>query len=405
MDGNNNEFPQGEPSRGGDANGGSEEVLENNRPAVAAAPAKTLVLVVLGLVFVGIVVKSLFFSKPPETVVKSKLKDTVATADQAPPINISPNDLPKPPSPAAQMPIAPPPPPPEPQAIAPPAPPPVITAQTGPTNEQLKARIHAPMLIASSSSAPGGTSENTTVKKPPATDPNSAWAQGFDGTKAETVTATKVSNLDRSILQGKFIPGILETAIDSTLPAPIRAIVSHDVYAESGRNILIPKGSRIIGVYNAAIKRGQGRVFIIWTRIIRPDGVDIAIDSPGVDALGRGGMGGYVDNRYFEAFSTAILTSSIDVAVAAIGDALFGNQDQTTSVGPGGTSTVQSSPTSTAMQTAIQNIGTVGQTIIGNAVNLEPIIHIDQGQQINIFVNKDVVFPSELVNNTPGIIP
>lgn len=402
-DGNNNEFPQGAPG-GGSGNGGGDDVLDNSRPAVASAPAKTLVLVVLGLLFIGIVVKSLFFQSKPE--IKNTRKEMTAPNDQS--VSINPHDLPAKPSEITNIPPPPPPPPPPPvSAITPPPPPPPPHLQNGPTNEQLKARIHAPMLAVSSNTVtPAGTPSATAAKKTTPSDPNLAWAQGIEDSKAETVTATQVKNLNRTILQGKFIPGVLETAIDSSLPAPIRAITSHDTYAENGRNILIPKGSRIIGVYNSAVKRGQGRVFIIWTRVIRPDGVDIAIDSPGVDALGRGGMGGEVDNKYFETFSTAILTSSMDVAVAAIGDALFGNQNQSSSVGPSGTSTVNSSPTATAMQTAIQNLGTVGQSIVNNVVNLEPTIHVDQGSQINIFVNKDVVFPQELINGgEAGIIP
>jgi type IV secretion system protein VirB10 len=116
-------------------------------------------------------------------------------------------------------------------------------------------------------------------------------------------------------------------------------------------------------------------------------------------------MGGHVDNKYWEAFSTAILTSSLDVGVAAVGDALFGNQQQTTTVGPDGGTTTTSSPTSTAMQQAVQNVGTVGQSIVGSVVNLQPTIYVDQGEQINIFVNKDVVFPIETFGGGAGFIP
>ena len=196
-----------------------------------------------------------------------------------------------------------------------------------------------------------------------------------------------------TIAQGKLVHAVLETAIDSSLPGTIRAIVSHDTYAEAGRSILIPKGSRLIGTYNSAIRRGQSRVFIVWQRVIRPDGVDIMIDSPGVDALGRAGMTGDVDNKYFEIFSGAIMTSALDIGVAAAGDALFGNQ-QTTSTNNGTGTTTTQSPTSTAMQTAVQNISDVGNGIVNNALNTTPTIYIDQGTPIDVFVNKDLVFPS-----------
>jgi type IV secretion system protein VirB10 len=244
----------------------------------------------------------------------------------------------------------------------------------------------------------------TEKKKTVPADPNSAFAQTIAESSAESIQATQVKDLDRTLAQGKLIQGVLETTIDSTVPAPIRAIVSHDTYAESGKAILIPKGSRLIGVYNSSVKRGQARIFIIWTRVIRPDGVDVALNSPGIDALGRGGAGGFVDNKYFEAFSTAIFTSSLDVGFAALGDSLFGSQQQTTTTGPGGGTSVTSSPTATAMQQAISNLGSVGQSIVNSTVNLEPTIHIDQGELINVFVNKDVMFPTGGMNNA-GFIP
>jgi type IV secretion system protein VirB10 len=177
----------------------------------------------------------------------------------------------------------------------------------------------------------------------------------------------------------------------------VRAVVSHDTYAESGKDVLIPKGSRIVGTYNSSILRGQERVFIIWTRVIRPDGVDVAINSPGTDALGRTGIEGDVDNKYFEAFTTAFLSSAMSVGVAAAGEGLFGNQQQTTtSGGSGGGTTTTSSPSTTAMQQAVQNVGAVGQSIVGSTLNIQPIIAIDQGQKINVFVNKDIIFPDNI---------
>lgn len=392
-----NEFPQGEHG----AVHAGEEQLESSRPAVAAAPGKLLVVVIFALLFIGIVIKSLFFSSSPPPVPENK-KQVIQEA--ANPASITQEGLPS--LPTNQQPVMPPPVEPPPQVLPPPEPPPEITTKGGPTNEQLNARVHAPMLTGAGLSAANLTSSDNQKKKPVSTDPNTAFEQSVSENSSETVEATRIKNLNITIAQGKFIHGVLETAIDSTLPGNVRAIVSHDIYAESGKSILVPKGSRIVGVYNSSVRRGQARVFIIWTRIIRPDGIDVAINSPGVDSLGRSGMGGDVDNKYLEAFSTAILTSSLDIGVAAIGDALFGSQQQTTTTGPNGGSstTTSSSPTATAMQTAVQNLGSVGQSIVNSTVNLAPTIHIDQGEIINIFVNKDVVFPYGL-SSEMGFVP
>lgn len=398
---NNNQFPPGEsdPSLSG-----NNETLNTGRPAVASAPGKVLIMVLLAGVFIFIVVHSLFFGSKAPPPKETTVKKEVAPAEPPPPIKTGDNaflppftgngTLP-PPVPPTNIPdVAPPPP--------PPPGPPAVNAT--PTDEKLKARIHSPMIPNAVGGAVSRLTSGTEKKKTIPADPNSAFAQTIAESSAESVQATQIKDLDRTLAQGKLIQGVLETAIDSTTPAPIRAIVSHDTYAESGKAILIPKGSRLIGVYNSSIKRGQARVFIIWTRVIRPDGVDVALNSPGIDALGRGGAGGFVDNKYFEAFSTAIFTSSLDVGFAALGDSLFGNQQQTTTTGPGGGTSVTSSPTATAMQQAISNLGSVGQAIVNSTVNLEPTIHIDQGELINVFVNKDVMFPTGGMNNA-GFIP
>lgn len=232
-------------------------------------------------------------------------------------------------------------------------------------------------------------------------DPNSQFAQGaIAASHQDEVFAERILGLDYTLIQGKIIHAILETAIDSDLPGTLRAIVSHDIYAEAGRAILVPKGSRLIGTYNAGVKRGQGRVFIVWTRIVRPDGITINVDSPGVDNLGRAGIAGDVDNKYFEMFSSAILTSSLDIGVAALSDALFGDQQSTTTNNNSGGSTTTSSPTSTAVQSAVDSIGAVGKAIVNNNVGLTPTITIDQGTPVNVFVNKELVFPPSVIETS-----
>jgi len=386
-----------------EVNGNEGVSASGTRPAVAAAPGKMVFILIIAGIVLFIILKSLFFPSAAPVV---KPKPPVERGPEAPQKPIETGGLPTPPQPTITPVIAPPPPPPP--VIQPPAPPPQINQTKVPQNDVLKARIHSSMIASGNNN--GGTSVgggSSAQKKRSSvansSDPNSAFAQSAsDLSNSEVTVATKVGDLNRTIVQGKTVEGVLETAIDSTLPGSVRAIVSHDTYAEAGRKILIPKGSRIVGTYNSSVRRGQARVFIIWSRIIRPDGVDIAIDSAGTDALGRAGMAGDVDNKYFETFSTAIMVSSLDIAVAAAGQGLFGNQQQTTTTSGGGT-TSTSSPTSTATQTAVQNIGTIGQSIVGSTLNLSPTIHVDQGTEIRIFVNKDLLFPDSVTGESQFI--
>ena len=117
---------------------------------------------------------------------------------------------------------------------------------------------------------------------------------------ASLVEATKLPYPERTIAQGKLIDSVLETAINTDFEGKVRAIVSRDVFADFGRQVLIPKGSRIIGSYSGSVQRGQTRVLINWERLIRPDAIDIQINSPASDQFGRSGVPGSVDNKYLK---------------------------------------------------------------------------------------------------------
>jgi type IV secretion system protein VirB10 len=217
----------------------------------------------------------------------------------------------------------------------------------------------------------------------------------LDHTNTEEVRATKMGPLYSTIGQGKVIDVVLETAINTDLPGMLRAVIARDVYAETGRNILIPKGSRLIGSYAADIRRGQRRVLIIWKRVMRPDGVDIAIDSPATDPLGRAGVAGIVDNRYMEMFGNAFLVSAVSIGVAAAAGS--STISQTTNGGNGST-TQQGTSTALAAQGAVGMIGQVAQNALGQLAT-QPTITVDQGTLVKVFVNHDLRFPDSIANN------
>jgi len=187
-------------------------------------------------------------------------------------------------------------------------------------------------------------------------------------TEVEAVTAGYVSDLSYKVLQGKTIPAVLETAVNSDLPGMMRASVSEPVYSEDGNALLIPQGSRLIGEYKSGIKRGQVRVFVIWSRLIRPDGIDIKLDSPGSDSLGRSGLTGFVDTHFMERFGSSALLSLIGGYAQDESD----NDNQ---------QAVLSDSFSKSAEIALEN-----------SINISPTIHINQGERINVFVAKDLNF-------------
>ena len=111
------------------------------------------------------------------------------------------------------------------------------------------------------------------------------------GPEPEHASATLLRNQSTLAPQGTIIPAVLETALNSDLPGFARAVVSRDVRSFDGSNVLIPRGSRVIGEYRSASSLGASRIFVIWTRVLRPDGGSIQIGSGGGRHAGTGGAG------------------------------------------------------------------------------------------------------------------
>ena len=178
------------------------------------------------------------------------------------------------------------------------------------------------------------------------------------------------ANRSTTVPQGTLIPAVLETALDSTRPGFARAIVSRDVRGFDGSRVLIPRGSRLIGEYRSETAPGQKRALVNWTRLIRPDGVTVAIASPAGDPLGRGGIRARVNTHFFERFAGAILQSALDIGVNLAAGAAGG----TVVVVPG---TIQQAS---------------GASQIVQPSQITPTLTVRPGTSISIFVARDLDF-------------
>lgn len=367
-----------------------ESYAVDSGPAVANTANKNLILVLVGGAL-GLFLLYQILSGDDEPEVVSAPIQTAANSQQGATVAAA-EEIPIPTAPIEAPPL--PPPPPLPTAEPEPLPPPpqltdpdIDFLGEGPSNEEQKQRRTSEMLILNNAKPEEDEEDSTGVTS-----------------QAPRAVATHVGNLDSLILQGKIIDAVLETAIDTTLAGPIRGIVSRDIYAESGYGVLIPKGSRLIGTYDTNITRGQGRVLIAWERVIRPDGIDVKIESQGIDRLGRSGMTGHVDNRYFEIFGGAVLTSIISIAIAGIADAITDPEPTTTTQTPEGGSTTTGSSVDTAITESVENIGSVSQRVIGGLLDVRPKITVDQGTPIKVYVNQDLEFPENITNGNIRII-
>ncbi len=210
------------------------------------------------------------------------------------------------------------------------------------------------------------------------------------------VAATYIVDRIHTIAQGKLLTAVLETAINTEAPGLVRAIVSRDVYGESGNEILIPRGSRLFGAYSTKVAQGQARVQIGWTRLIRSDGVDLTVTFNASDQFGRAGISGEVDNKYGSIVANSLLTSVLAVGAVAAAQKLFTNNTSTTTT----TNPTQGTTTSTGSATnqAIYDVSktitdTLGQ-VIGSSLDVTPVIRVPQGTRVTVIVNSDITIPS-----------
>lgn len=207
-------------------------------------------------------------------------------------------------------------------------------------------------------------------------DPNTAFLENESAKQPERVFALKMPPLSSMIAQGKFIFGSLSVAINSDLPGQVSAIVSQDVYAEQGRIILIPRGSRLVGEYRSGLANNQSRVFIVWTRVILPNGTSVLIGSEGTDALGRAGLTGDINNHFFARFGTATLISLIGAGASNVG---VNPNDEYNSM-------------AAYRQAVAQAMSQQANNTLSQTANIPPTIEVHQGERIVIFVNKDLDF-------------
>ena len=189
-----------------------------------------------------------------------------------------------------------------------------------------------------------------------------------NGDIAARSRAGSMADRSTTVPQGTLIPAVLETAFNSTGSGFARALVQRDVHGFDGTRILIPRGSRLIGEYKSETSPGQKRAFVTWTRLIRPDGVTIAIGSPTTDPVGVGGIRAKVNSHFFERFAGSILQTAMliggNLAARSVGDSVV-----------------------VALPGSFPTAGTATP-----ATQIPPTLSVRQGTSISVFVARDLDF-------------
>jgi type IV secretion system protein TrbI len=198
-----------------------------------------------------------------------------------------------------------------------------------------------------------------------------------DGRAAPTVSAFRPAPPAgrRILLAQTIIPAALLTAVSSDLPGPISAQVTRNVYDSlTGRVVLIPQGSKLIGSYDSQVAFGQKRVLLAWDRVIFPDGRSLQLDRlVGADAAGRSGLNDKVDAHWGAMGKAALLSS-----VLGVGAALGSDND---------------SDIARALRQGVQDtVNQTGQQVVRKQLDVQPTLTLRAGLPLSILVTRDIVF-------------
>lgn len=213
-------------------------------------------------------------------------------------------------------------------------------------------------------------------------NPNSiAQFQSGEGDRWRLDSQPEAPRSPYELRAGFVVPATLISGINSDLPGQIMAQVSQNVFdTATGRHLLIPQGSRLVGSYSSDVAYGQSRVLVAWQRIVFPDGKAMDIGAmPGSDSAGYAGFKDRVNNHYFRLFASAFLMSGVTAGITL-------SQDN------GGSKGDQQRASDALSEALGQQLGQVTAQLIAKNMNIAPTIEIRPGYRFNVIVTKDMTF-------------
>lgn len=180
-----------------------------------------------------------------------------------------------------------------------------------------------------------------------------------------------------SVLQGTLIPAVLLSEINSDLPGPVLAQVKDNIFnTTTGKHLLIPQGTKIIGEYNSSVSNGQKRAQVVWSRLIFPNGNSMDLGRmPSVDGGGASGHQGSVNNHYDKLALGVLVTSLLSAGVGM----------SSASASPGA-----ATPQQIIGQSVGQEVARVGTKMAERSLDSSPTLTVKSGTRINIFSMSDL---------------
>jgi type IV secretion system protein VirB10 len=172
---------------------------------------------------------------------------------------------------------------------------------------------------------------------------------------------------------GSVIPAALLAGIRSDLPGQVTGQVTEDVYdSPTGRYLLIPQGSKLIGTYDSQVSFGQSRVLLVWTRLILPNGRSIVLErQPGADPEGYAGLEDQVDYHWDRLFTAAALSTLLGVG---------------SELGASDSNIIRA-----LRRGSSDTLNQAGQQVVRRNLNVQPTLTIRPGFPVRVIVNRDLV--------------
>ena len=216
-----------------------------------------------------------------------------------------------------------------------------------------------------------GLSNNSQAATPP-------LFGSLDRSATPSVQARLLGDRNMIVPKGTLFLCNLKTRVVSATSGFIGCQVTRNILSDSGRVLLIERGSHLDGEYRiVSVKPGVTRIPVLWTRVRTPQGVTIDLESPATGALGESGLGGFVDNRWAERLGAAVMLSFVNDALKyAI--ASQSSNDSTTVLLPN--TTDQGSK--------------LAEKVLETTINIPPLLYQNQGGVVGVYVSRDLDFSS-----------
>jgi len=202
-------------------------------------------------------------------------------------------------------------------------------------------------------------------------------SQAASGSTVRTTTA-QAAPASFMVFEGTTIRSVLLPEVSSDMPGKITAQVTADVYDSIHmKYVLIPRGSRLIGVYNNEVAVGQERTLVAMTRLIFPDGSSVSLGGASAsDMMGKSGLKADVNNHFWKMFSSSFI----------IGASSFFLGDKRSTV----TTTNNGAGNTTTGSVAGMALSDVLQTLMNRNKNIPPTLTNEYGQEFIFMTTQDM---------------